>query len=160
MLPSLAHHITPSTTPRAHHAHALPCSTLNSNQNTSPNIGLQNGRVGLPSQSDHDLGNDRGFRLTSQNCMIGLSVGARSSTRGDGTMRRITVNDDVRVCECSGLESGVKGYVVSTDTVPCDGSGVPQLGLGHYRPLQRNELVVRDATGRLFTMFRNRLRRI
>jgi len=75
-------------------------------------------------------------------------------------MRRITVDDNVKVCACSGLESGVEGYVVSIDTVPCDGNGVPQLGLGHYRPLQRNEVAIRDTTGRLFTMFRNRLRRI
>lgn len=72
-------------------------------------------------------------------------------------MRRIVVNDNVKVCGGSGLESGVEAYVVSTKEVPCNGRGIPQLGLGHYRPLQRNEVALRDATGRLFTMFRNRL---
>ena len=75
-------------------------------------------------------------------------------------MRRIAVGDNVVVCGGSGLESGIMGYVVSTSEVPTDGRGVPQLGLGHYRPLARNELAIRDTTGRLFTMFRNRLRLI
>ena len=72
------------------HVHANARSNPHSNQNTSPHIGPQNGREGLPSQSDHDLGNDSEFRLTSQNRMIGLSCRGNTSTQGDETMRLLS----------------------------------------------------------------------
>ena len=68
------------------------------------------------------------------------------------------IGQRVTVAAGSGLESGVTGVVVSRASVPTDGRGVPQLDLGHYRPFTRSEVAIRDDSGRLFTMFCNRLR--
>ncbi len=67
------------------------------------------------------------------------------------------IGQRVTVTAGSGLESGIIGVVVSRASVPTDGRGVPRLGLGHYRPLTHSEVAIRDNSGRLFTMFRNRL---
>ncbi len=67
------------------------------------------------------------------------------------------IGQRITVIGGSGLESGIIGVVVSRSSIPVDGRGVPQLGLGHYHPFFRSEVAIRDDSGRIFTMFRNRL---
>ena len=71
------------------------------------------------------------------------------------------VGDRVKVCVCSGADSGRSGVIVPRQSVPVDGGGVPQLGEGHYKPMDwRRECAMREDSGRVFTMFRNRLIRV
>lgn len=72
-------------------------------------------------------------------------------------MRHFAIGNRVKVSQCSGLESGEEGVIVHRNACPVNSSGVPMLGLGHYRPLGRDEEVIRRDCGKLFTMFRNRL---
>ena len=72
-------------------------------------------------------------------------------------MKRIPLGQRVKVCNGSGIESGVTGVIIDRRNVPTDGRGIPQL-LGHYRPVNwKREYAIRDDTGRVFTMFGDRL---
>jgi len=71
------------------------------------------------------------------------------------------IGDKVKVCACSGVDSGRSGVVIDWRAVPTNGGGVPQLGEGHYKPMdRRRECAIREDSGRVFTMFRNRLIRV
>lgn len=73
---------------------------------------------------------------------------------------RLEVGDRVRVVAWSGIDAGRAGVVVNPSTIPTDGRGIPTIGEGHYKPVDyRRECAVREDSGRLFTMFRNRLER-
>lgn len=61
-----------------------------------------------------------------------------------------------RVCEGSGCDSRRVGTVVDRREVPTDGRGIPKI-LGHYKPMQSNEVALRDDSGAYFTMYKNRL---
>ena len=71
---------------------------------------------------------------------------------------RTELGQRVTVAQCSGLESGISGVVVHKSIIPTNGRGVPMLGLGHYCPMASSEVAIRDDSGRLFTMFCNRLK--
>ena len=70
----------------------------------------------------------------------------------------LRIGTKVRVCQCSGVDSGRTGRVVSPRKVKTDGHCVPKI-IGHYKPVNwRKESAVLDNNGNLFTMFDNRLR--
>ena len=71
--------------------------------------------------------------------------------------RRIACGDRVRVCDCSGTQSGQEGTVIPKRNVPTNGSGVPQVDGGHYKPMGPDEVAYRLDNGRIDTMFANRL---
>lgn len=65
----------------------------------------------------------------------------------------------VRVTEGSGIDSRKTGTVIDPrGNCPTDGHGVPQLGMGHYKPVEwsRESLIGFD-DGHINTMFDNRL---
>ena len=66
------------------------------------------------------------------------------------------VGTRVRVADGSGIASGKVGTVINRRLVKTDGRGIPVLP-GHYRPMTKNEAVIRLDTGEVITMFRNRL---
>ena len=72
----------------------------------------------------------------------------------------LKTGDRVQVIECSGVDSGKTGVIVSRMVVPLKSTPcgmVPDLP-GHYRPMNNNEVAVRLGDGTLITMFRSRLR--
>ena len=72
-------------------------------------------------------------------------------------MKRIPLGQRIKVCNGSGIESGVTGVIIDRRNVPTDGRGIPKL-TGHYRPVNwQREYAIRDDTGRVFTTFGDRL---
>lgn len=68
-------------------------------------------------------------------------------------MRRLRPGTHVRVSRWSaGIDSGRCGVIVSRQVVPTDGSGIPRLDQGHYKPLGPDDYAIRDGNGDLFTM--------
>ena len=71
------------------------------------------------------------------------------------------LGDKVQVAHGSGVDSGQTGEVISQFQVRFDGRGIPELE-GEYKPWDskrmRDECFVRlDSTGRIISMFKNRL---
>lgn len=62
----------------------------------------------------------------------------------------------VKVCPGSGLESGTIGIVIPNREIPTNGRGVPLI-TGYYHPITKKDIAIRTNSGRLLTMFRNRL---
>ena len=70
---------------------------------------------------------------------------------------KIALGSKVRVCFGSGLDSDLEGTVVSPSWIKTNGRGIPLLP-GHYKPVDwSREVAVMTPSGRLFTMFTNRL---
>lgn len=74
--------------------------------------------------------------------------------------RRLRVGERVEVSLGSGLRSGKVGTIVPWSRVRTDGRGIPLIE-GHYKPADhRAEALILGDGGELFTMYKNRLRRI
>lgn len=69
------------------------------------------------------------------------------------------IGDRVRVIG-GGVDDKREGVIVSSKLIPTDNRGIPKLGQGHYKPMSKDEVAIRDDNGNWFTMFRNYLQRI
>lgn len=92
----------------------------------------------------------------------GNSEGARKGweSRRSGTPgtkpqvgERVTVNG-------GGVDNGKSGVVINPSEIPTRGDGVPDIGAGHYKPVDYSrEVAIRYDDGKLGTMFINRVKR-
>ena len=65
----------------------------------------------------------------------------------------IRIGQSVEVRQGAGLDSGRQGRVIPRSEVRTDGRGIPLIA-GHYCPMRRDEVAIRDDGGEVFTMFR------
>lgn len=72
-------------------------------------------------------------------------------------IKRLAIGTRVIISEGSGIDSNKQGIIVSRDIVKYNSRGIPLLE-GYYKPIDwsRESAVMLD-TGRLITMFNNRL---
>ena len=72
---------------------------------------------------------------------------------------RIKIGDRVQVTGGSGLASDKIGTVVHPREIKTDNRGVPDIGQGHYKPVDyKKEHALRMDDGSYDTMYKNRLR--
>lgn len=68
-------------------------------------------------------------------------------------LERKWVGKKVRLSKWTmGVHKGKEGIVIPASDVPTDHRGTPKIS-GHYKPMDKDELAIKDKDGNLFTAF-------